>query len=103
MVLGHIADIMPIYVQHLFDSDWLLWIYLEKAAYTFKAISQSDIKEYKWEKGRFSFTKPTLEEWKESNTVKYDGLTIGEFQVHAHRSCFKFRFHLANLLTILMA
>lgn len=102
MVFGHIADIMPIYVQHLFDSDWLLWIYLEKAAYTFKAISQSDIKEYKWEKDRFSFTKPTLEEWKESNTVKYDGLTIGEFQVHAHRSCFKFRFHLANLLTILM-
>ncbi len=101
MVYKHIADIMPIYVEHLFDSDWLLWIYLEKSDYTFKAISQSDIKEYKWDKEKFSFTKPTLELWNESNTVKYEGLTIGEFQVHTHRSCFKFRFHLANLLSLI--
>lgn len=101
MVYKHIADIMPIYVEHLFDSDWLLWIYLEKEGYTFRAISQSDIKDYKWLKEKFTFTKPTIEQWNESNTVKYDGLTIGEFQVHTHRSCFKFRFNLANLLTLI--
>lgn len=101
MVLNHISEIMPIYVEHLFDSDWLLWIYLEKSEYAFKAISKSDIKEYIWDSARFSFTKPSLEKWNESNTVKYDGLTIGEFQVHTHRSCFKFRFNLSNLLTLL--
>lgn len=101
MVYKHIADIMPIYVEHLFDSDWLLWIYLDKSDYTFRAISQVDIKEYKWDITKFSFTKPSIEQWNESNTVKYDGLTIGEFQVHSHRSCFKFRFHLANLLTLI--
>ena len=101
MVYDHIADIIPIYVEHLFDSDWLLWIYREKKAYTFKAISQLDIKDFEWEKEKFSFTKPSIEEWNESNTVKYDGLTIGEFQVHNHRSCFKFRFQLANLLTLI--
>lgn len=101
MVYTHIADIMPIYVEHLFDSDWLLWIYLEKDKYTFKAISQNDIKEYIWDKSKFSFTKPSIEQWNESNTVKYDGLTIGEFQIHNHRSCFKFRFNLANLLTLI--
>lgn len=101
MVYKHIADIMPIYVEHLFDSDWLLWIYLEKERYTFRVISQSDIKEYKWLKENFTFTKPTIEQWNESNTVKYGGLTIGEFQVHTHRSCFKFRFNLANLLTLI--
>lgn len=101
MVFNHISEIMPIYVEHLFDSDWLLWIYLEKTGYNFKAISQLDIKEYRWGKEKFSFTKPTVEVWNESNTVKYDGMTIGEFQIHAHRSCFKFRFHLANLLTLL--
>lgn len=101
MVYNHIADIFPIYVSHLFDSDWLLWIYLEKSDYTFKAISQNDIKDYKWEKSKFTFTKPSIEQWNESNTVKYDGLTIGEFQVHTRRSCFKFRFNLANLLTII--
>lgn len=100
MVYNNIENIMPIYVQHLFDSDWLLWIYLEREGYTFRAISQSDIKEYSWHKEKFTFTKPTIEQWNESNTVKYDGLTIGEFQVHTHRSCFKFRFNLANLLSI---
>lgn len=101
MVLNHIADIMPMYVSHLFDSDWLVWIYQKKPDYTFKAISQSDIKEFVWHKDRFTFTKPSVEQWNESNTVKYEGLSIGEFQVHTHRSCFKFRFNLANLLELI--
>ena len=101
MVYNHIADIMPIYVEHLFDSNWLLWIYREKTGYKFKAISQFNTKNFKWEKDKFSFTKPNIEQWNESNTVKYDGLTIGEFQVHNHRSCFKFRFQMANLLMLL--
>ena len=101
MVYNHIDDIMPIYVGHLFDSDWLLWIYQEKEKYNFKAINQSEIMDYKWEKSKFSFTKSSIEQWKESNTVKYDGLTIGEFQVHNHRSCFKFRFNFANLLKLI--
>ena len=101
MVYSHIADIMPIYVNHMFDSNWLLWIYQEKEKYDFKAISQNDIKAFQWQKEKFTFTKTDISLWNESNTVKYDGLTIGEFQVHNHRSCFKFRFHLANLLTIL--
>ena len=85
----------------MFDSNWLLWIYKEKEKYDFKAISQNDIKAFQWQKEKFTFTKTDISLWNESNTVKYDGLTIGEFQVHNHRSCFKFRFHLANLLTIL--
>lgn len=101
MVYDHIADIMPIYVNHLFDSDWLLWIYLERSKFFFKAIQQNEIANILWEKDKFSFTKPTLKEWNESNTVKYDGQTIGEFQVHTHRSCFKFRFRLDNLLNLL--
>lgn len=102
MVLNSIAEIMSIYVEHLFDSDWLLWIYETKNGYEYKAISQADIRAFNWEKERFSFTKATLEEWNESNTVKYDGLTIGEFQVHQNRNCFKFRFNMQNLLNILM-
>ena len=101
MVFNHIAEIMPIYVEHSFDSDWLLWIYLEKSNYTFKAINKLDIKQFEWDETKFSFTKSSIEEWNESNTVKYDGLTIGEFQVHTHRSCFKFRFNLSNLLALL--
>lgn len=101
MVFEHIADIIPIYFEHMFDSDWLLWIYQVKEQFVYKAISKDDIKEFNWEADKFSFTKPNIEVWNESNTLKYNGLTIGEFQVHKHRSCFKFRFHLENLLNLI--
>ena len=65
-------------------------------------ISKESIKEFCWKKEKFSFTRPTLEEWNESNTVKYDGLSIGEFQVHSNRNCYKFRFNLSNLLKLLL-
>ena len=34
------------------------------------------------------------------NTVKYDGISIGEFQVHKNRECFKFRFNLDNFVKV---
>lgn len=102
MVLTKIEKIMPIYVQHLFDSDWLLWIYETKNGFQHLEISQKDVKEFCWEKEKFTFTKSTLEEWNESNTVKYDGITIGEFQVHNNRNCYKFRFNMANLLKLIL-
>ncbi|MEE3411069.1 MAG: hypothetical protein VZQ47_01220 [Treponema sp.] len=102
MVYDKIEKLIPIYIEHLFDSDWLLWIYEEADSYSFKVISQNQIKEKNWEKGKFTFTKEKLEDWNESNTVKYDGLSIGEFQVHKNRSCFKFRFNLQNLLQIIL-
>lgn len=101
MVLNNIEKLMPIYVAHLFDSDWLLWIYETKDGYKYQSISKDDIKEFIWEREKFTFTKSTLEEWHESNTVKYDGISIGEFQVHQNRNCFKFRFNMKNLLAIL--
>lgn len=100
MVLGNIEKIMPIYVEHLFDSDWLLWIYEEKDGFEYRAINKNNIKVFTWEKDRFSFTKSSLEEWNESNTVKYDGMLIGEFQVHRNRNSYKFRFNMKNLLDI---
>lgn len=64
-------------------------------------ISGDSITKFEWDREKFSYTKPTLEEWNESNTVKYDGITIGEFQVHKNRNCFKFRFNMQNLLNLL--
>lgn len=102
MVFEKIDKLMPIYLSHLFDSDWLLWIYKEKDNFKYESIHQDEIKnDFIWEKEKFSFTKNTVEEWNESNTVKYDGVTIGEFQVHNHRVCFKFRFHMLNTLKLL--
>lgn len=102
MVFENIKYIMPIYVEHLFDSDWLLWLFETKNGFEYRAINKNEISKFEWEKNKFSFTKSTIEEWRESNTVKYNEITIGEFQVHNNRNCFKFRFNLKNLLSILL-
>lgn len=96
MVYSHIADIMPIYVSHLFDSDFLLWIYKRNEHYEFKIYNSDFAKSAVWKPEHFEFTKPSIEQWNESNTVKYLGKSIGEFQVHKNRSCFKFRFNMEN-------
>ena len=101
MVFNHIEEMIPIYFDHLFDSNFLLWIYQDKEHYNYKVIDQQNIQSFKWIPSKFSFTKSDTHSWNESNTVKYDGVTIGEFQIHTHRSCFKFRFHLANLLELI--
>jgi len=103
MVLTRIADMMPIYVDHLLDSDYLLWVYKRKDGYEFKIFSSDFAKNMAWDRNAFTFTKPTIEEWNESNTLKYTGVSIGEFQVHRARSCFKFRFNMENLEKIITA
>lgn len=102
MVYEHIDELIPIYVDHLFDSDWLLWVYEVKDGYEHKEISRNKIRDYEWKREKFTFTRQSIEKWNESNTVKYDGISIGEFQVHNNRNCFKFRFNMKNLLEIIL-
>lgn len=102
MVYRHIDKLIPIYISHLFDSDWLLWVYEVKDGYEHLEISKDQIIEYDWKKENFTFTKPSIELWNESNTVKYDGISIGEFQVHNNRNCYKFRFNMKNLINLIV-
>ena len=101
MVLSRIADMMPIYVSHLLDSDYLLWVYKKKTSYEYKIFNSDFANGMRWYADGFTFTKPTIEEWNESNTLKYNGISIGEFQVHRARSCYKFRFNMENLEKII--
>lgn len=50
-----------------------------------------------FDKTLFTFTRG-IDEWNESTTIKYNGVSIGEFQVHTNRNCLKFRFNLKKLL-----
>jgi membrane peptidoglycan carboxypeptidase len=52
-----------------------------------------------WDPDKITFTRPTVSDWNESNTVKYeyDGVSIGEFQVHNKRDNFKFRFNMSGI------
>lgn len=81
---------MPIYTKFLFDSDYMLWIRKNKNKYDYQIFPQELLHKFKWEKVLFSFTKPTIQDWNDSNTLKYNGISIGEFQVHRNRNSYKF-------------
>lgn len=101
IALSRIYDMMTIYTNHLLDSDFLLWIYKKKNEYDYLILNSDFAKDFTWKKELFTFTKNSLEEWNESNTVKYNGITIGEFQIHKKRSCYKFRFNMKNFIEII--
>lgn len=101
LVLSSADKMLPIYAEHLFDSDFLLWVYSENNKWNYKILTKDAGKRITWEKDFISFTKPTLEEWNESNTIKYKGKRIGEFQFHHHRNCYKFRFDFEYLIELI--
>ena len=39
-------------------------------------------------------------QWNESTTISINNISIGEFQVHNHRDCIKFRWTFENLLKL---
>lgn len=50
-----------------------------------------------------TFSRSTVETWNESSSVRYNGVSIGEFQIHNNRNCVKFRFHFKNLCDMIIA
>jgi len=100
LCLGKPHEMMPIYLEHVFDCDYLLWLYFCKKDKGFKIIRRSDVSFFKWNRDKFSFTKD-INSWNESCTVKYHSITLGEYQVHRHRNSYKFRFNMRNLYTLL--
>ncbi len=109
MVYNYIDELIPIYLSHMFDSDYMLRIRENSKnevlttgyAYGFDIVEKDFGKDFKWEKEKFSFSQPAIDKWNESNTVSYAGISLGEFQVHNNRNCFKFRFNFDNLLKII--
>jgi hypothetical protein len=49
-----------------------------------------------WSHSIFTFTRLGTD-WNESSSLKIAGRTIGEFQIHNHRSCIKFRWNQKGL------
>lgn len=101
MVYEHINEMLPIFLEHMFDSNYLLWVFKGREKFEFKILNMDYAKNFIWDYSKISFTKNTIEEWNESNTLKYGGISIGEFQVHKNRDCFKFRFNFPNLIKII--
>ncbi|MDD4733397.1 MAG: hypothetical protein PHU05_00880 [Bacilli bacterium] len=96
MIWNNISDAFPIFIDYLFLSDILLWIYIDGDSYNYRIIYREEKPDFSWNKLKFSFTRPSLKEWTESMTIKYENISIAEVQVHKKRN-FKFRFILDKL------
>lgn len=101
VVLAKVEQMLPIYLDHLFDCDYLLLIHIDSPDDGYHVFKKKELRPFEWERSRISFTKPSAVEWVESNTVKYNGVSIGEFQVHRHRNCYKFRFQIVKLAKVI--
>ena len=75
------------YEEYTFDCPIL---YYNKK--TDKCLFIIKIRNIEWEKYDISFSHITKnKKWNESTTISIDNISIGEFQVHNHRDCIKFR------------
>ncbi len=102
VALNKTTELLEEYWKNLFDCDYLLYVFdvvdrddnltNQPQAKVFKKFQSP-----KWQKSKITFTK-NLMNWNESCTVKYEGSSIGEFQIHNNRNCFKFRFNLSGLI-----
>lgn len=103
LAYNNIDTLINVYFLNLFDCDFLILFYnleaLGNPINNYKVITKAS-HNLILDKRLFSFTR-TLETWNESCTVKYQGISIGEFQIHKNRDCFKFRFIMPGLQRIM--
>ena len=67
-----------------------------------KWFHRSMLENFQWNPALFTFTK-TLDTWNESCTIKYNGKSIAEFQIHNNRNGTKFRFKMKALVELIQS
>lgn len=105
---NYIDILIAEYWKHLVECDYLILIYniVDKNENFTNNLSYIFLKKNSvlttLDKEKISFANnKTIDTWKESCTVKYAGISIGEFQAHTNRNCFKFRFIMKGILKLL--
>ena len=132
-ILTNVGQMLQDYLNQLNACDYLIHIHLKKktavpqlgskettenylslfpetqlstAAQEVKYISwyhRSFFENFHFDHQKITFSRSTVETWNESSSVKYNGVSIGEFQIHNNRNCVKFRFHFKNLCDMIIA
>lgn len=94
LVFYHIHEILPIFIEQLFQSDYTVLIN-KKDINNIQIVRAEELANYTFARSDFAFTRD-LDDWKESTTLKYYGKSIAEIQTHKERT-FKFRFIISNI------
>lgn len=104
ITFSHISEMMVLYLEHLFDCDYLIYfgnvLCRNRPNSNFKVSVYPRIVNCQFDPEKFTFTQ-SLSSWNEGNTVKYDGVSLGQFQVHHNRDTFKFRFSMKGLNSLM--
>lgn len=87
----NVASMMPKYIEKTFPCPMLVY---SKDTNTCQVITMNQVPD--WSQCAFTFSRKGAE-WNESSTLKVAGKTIGEFQIHNHRNCIKFRWNQKGL------
>jgi hypothetical protein len=99
-VFKNIGTMINVYIHYLFLSDYILHVTVAESVKAI-IIKKTDFNSFFFNNENFSFTRKNPVDWNESNTLKYNDLRMGEFQLHKNRSGLKFRFHFENLIKII--
>lgn len=92
----NVSNMLMIYFDLTFDCDI---VYYNQKTNILQLIKLK--KKIEWSEYLIEFShKKKNKQWRESSTISINNITIGEFQVHNHRDCIKFRWAFENLLIV---
>ena len=98
IINNNIHLMLPTFLDYLFVSDINVWIFVKDNEIQYQIIDTSKLSDFVFNKANFSFTKD-LNSWAESTTLKYNGISLAEIQIHTKRT-FKFRFIMNSLMRL---
>jgi len=90
----NLAQMLSIYFKTTFDCPIVYYNKKKNLLLFIRTLTEIDWTQYVIE---FSHIKKN-KVWGESSTISINNITIGEFQVHNHRDCIKFRWAFENLI-----
>lgn len=104
--VDNICMMLDVYWQYMFHCDHYLHFYnvLDRFGYPTNnpqcILLRNLPKHVRWNPNLITFTQ-IVNTWSECNTLRYNRISIGQFQVHRNRNCLKFRFNIAGILKLI--
>lgn len=93
------AHLLTRYLEYTFECDYLIWTFLDKNKIDSLILKKEEYANFSFSENRLSFTNAFIS--RNSTTVRYNSVSIGEFQISETRNSLKFRFFIKNLIAII--